>query len=56
MTSTSSRPRSASKKLRYLHRNPVSRALVEKPEDYAWSSFRAYALQQPGPVTITRIA
>jgi putative transposase len=27
-------------KLRYMHRNPVSRGLVEKPEEWAWSSFR----------------
>ena len=27
-------------KLRYLHRNPVARGLVAKPEDWAWSSFR----------------
>ncbi len=26
-------------KLRYMHRNPVKRGLVEKPEDWAWSSF-----------------
>jgi putative transposase len=30
-------------KLRYMHRNPVKRGLVEKPEDWAWSSFRHYA-------------
>jgi putative transposase len=30
-------------KLRYLHRNPVVRGLVAKPEDWAWSSFRHYA-------------
>jgi len=42
-------------KLRYIHRNPVSRALVEKPEDYPWSSFRTYALLEQGPVTITKI-
>lgn len=30
-------------KLRYIHRNPVARGLVEKPEDWAWSSFRHYA-------------
>jgi putative transposase len=29
-------------KLRYLHRNPVKRGLVKKPEDWAWSSFRHY--------------
>jgi putative transposase len=26
-------------KLRYIHRNPVVRGLVAKPEDYRWSSF-----------------
>ena len=29
-------------KLRYIHRNPVRRGLVEKPEDWQWSSFRHY--------------
>jgi len=29
-------------KLRYMHRNPVKRGLVEKPEDWPWSSFRHY--------------
>jgi len=28
-------------KLRYMHRNPVKRGLVAKPEDWEWSSFRA---------------
>jgi putative transposase len=30
-------------KLRYMHRNPVKRGLVEKPEDWQWSSFLHYA-------------
>jgi putative transposase len=30
-------------KLRYIHRNPVKRGLVEKAEDWKWSSFRHYA-------------
>jgi len=30
-------------KLRYVHRNPVKRGLVARPEDYRWSSFRHYA-------------
>jgi putative transposase len=30
-------------KLRYMHRNPVVRGLVAKPEDWPWSSFRHYA-------------
>ena len=29
--------------IRYIHRNPVKRGLVEKPEDWPWSSFRHYA-------------
>jgi putative transposase len=30
-------------KLRYLHRNPVTRGLVDRPEDWHWSSFRHYS-------------
>ena len=29
-------------KLRYMHRNPVKRGLVERPEDWEWGSFRHY--------------
>jgi putative transposase len=39
-------------KLRYMHRNPVKRGLVEKPEDWPWSSFRHYATGSEGPVEI----
>ena len=39
-------------KLRYMHRNPVKRGLAEKPEDWDWSSFRAYAFQQVAPVRV----
>src|SRR6185312_7986325 len=39
-------------KLRYIHRNPVRRGLVEKPEDWPWSSFRHYATGEAGPVEI----
>jgi putative transposase len=39
-------------KLRYIHRNPVSRGLTEKPEDYRWSRFRFYALHEIGMVTV----
>ena len=35
-------------KLRYLHRNPVKRGLVERPADWKWSSFRHYALREIG--------
>jgi putative transposase len=30
-------------KLRYIHRNPVKRGLVDKPEDWPWSSFNHYS-------------
>ncbi|MBV8049996.1 MAG: transposase [Acidobacteriaceae bacterium] len=39
-------------KLRYLHRNPVKRGLVNEPGDWKWSSFRHYALREMGPVEI----
>ena len=29
-------------KLRYIHRNPVTRGLVSRPENWKWSSFRHY--------------
>ena len=40
-------------KLRYMHRNPVKAGLVEKPEDYSWSSYRAYAFEEPHPIHIS---
>jgi putative transposase len=39
-------------KLRYMHRNPVKCGLVERPEDWPWSSFRHYATGEPGAVEI----
>lgn len=39
-------------KLRYIHRNPVKRGLVERPEGWAWSSFRHYATGFEGTVEI----
>ncbi len=39
-------------KLRYIHRNPVKRGLVERPEDWRWSSFRHYASGEIGVVEI----
>jgi putative transposase len=39
-------------KLQYIHRNPVTRSLVTKPEDYRWSSFNHYATGEPHPVEI----
>jgi len=39
-------------KLRYIHRNPVRRGLVAKPEDWKWSSFRHYQTGMHGTVEI----
>ncbi len=39
-------------KLRYIHRNPVTRGLVERPEDWPWSSFRHYMTGEAGVVEI----
>ena len=37
-------------KLRYMHRNLVVRGLVQRPEDWRWSSVRAYSWSEVGPV------
>ena len=39
-------------KLRYMHRNPVKRGLVELPEQWRWSSYRFYLLEEAGPVQL----
>ena len=39
-------------KLGYLHRNPVKRGLVTKPEDWEWSSFRHYLTGEEGLVEV----
>ncbi len=39
-------------KLRYMHRNPVKRGLVEEPQDWPWISFRHYLTGEGGVVEI----
>jgi putative transposase len=39
-------------KLRYIHRNPVERGLVARPEDWPWSSFLHYATGEPGVIEV----
>jgi putative transposase len=39
-------------KLRYMHRNPVKRGLVQNPEDWQWSSFQHYSTGEIGTVEI----
>ena len=38
--------------LRYIHRNPVKRGLCATPQDWKWSSFRAWALGEDGAVEV----
>ncbi len=33
-------------KLHYMHENPVVRGLVERPEQWDWSSFSLYACRR----------
>jgi putative transposase len=39
-------------KLRYMHRNPVKRGLVNLPEQWRWSSYRFYFLDEAGSVLV----
>jgi putative transposase len=39
-------------KLRYIHRNPVTRGLVTSPEDWKWSSFRQWWTGESGIVQV----
>ena len=39
-------------KLHYMHLDPVVRGLVERPEQWEWSSFRAYACGETGIVKL----
>lgn len=41
-----------SQKLRYMHRNPVRRGLVARPEDWPWSSYQHYLTGEEGAVQI----
>jgi putative transposase len=41
-------------KLRYMHRNPVVRGLVQEPEQWPWSSYRSYAFGEAGALQINQ--
>jgi putative transposase len=41
-------------KLRYMHRNPVERGLVQEPEQWPWSSYRSYAFGEDGALRINQ--
>ena len=40
--------------LRYMHRNPVKRGLVSVPEQWRWSSYRFYLLDEAGAVRVNQ--
>jgi hypothetical protein len=35
-----------------MHRNPVKRGLLGSPEQWHWSSYRYYLLDEAGPVLV----
>jgi putative transposase len=39
--------------IRYIHQNPVTAKMTIKPEDYRWSSCRAYYGQNENPIGLT---
>lgn len=39
---------------KYIHLNPVKAGIVVRPEDYPWSSSRAYLLGEPNPLIETQ--
>jgi putative transposase len=41
-------------KLRYIHRNPVTRGLVAEPGEWQWSSYQAYSTEGPHPIHISK--
>jgi len=41
-------------KLKYIHRNPVTRGLCGKPEDWRWSSYRWYRQEERGMVLLNQ--
>jgi putative transposase len=44
--------KSFSEVVQYIHRNPVKRGLVDRPEQYPWSSYGHYATGNRGTVEI----
>lgn len=42
-------------KLHYMHMNPVKRGLVRSPEDWPWSSYRAYMQIEPVMLPVDRV-
>ena len=47
-------PRRVHEVIEYIHRNPVMRGLVERPDDWPWSSARAWLTGIDWPIAIDR--
>jgi len=47
-------PRAIRKAIEYIHANPVERGLVERPEDWLWSSCREWDIEDPGPIGLDK--
>jgi hypothetical protein len=48
-------PKKRQEKLNTRHANPVTRKLVEKPGDWAWSSWRFYSLDDASILSMDRM-
>jgi putative transposase len=48
-------PKKRQEKLNYMHANPVTRKLVEKRGDWAWSSWRFYFLDDASILSMDRM-
>jgi len=44
----------AHEKIHYIHANPVRRGLVEHPQDWPWSSWRAWEYDTDDPIRLDR--
>ena len=40
--------------IEYIHNNPVRRGLVERPDEWIWSSAREWLTGEPGPIRIDK--
>ena len=49
-------PREVHEKIDYVHGNPLRRRLVSRPEDWPWSSYRAWQMGTNEPISIDRDA
>ena len=45
-------PKRIHEKIRYVHENPVRRGLVDRPEDWPWTSYRTWCSGQPDPLRL----